>query len=122
VDERGGLRILIVDDLRDFRVAAQELFERRGHVVVAAVGSRDDALHAAVRLAPDLVLLDMRLGAESGVDIARALAARCPGLPVVLMSMGDLTVSSDIVEASGARGFLLKDRLLSTDLRAFLET
>jgi two-component system, NarL family, nitrate/nitrite response regulator NarL len=121
VDERGGLRILIVDDLRDFRMAAQELFERRGHVV-AAVGSRDDALEAAVRLAPDLVLLDMRLDGESGVDIARALGARCPGLPVVLMSMGDLTVSSDLVEASGARGFLLKDRLLSTDLRVFLET
>jgi two-component system, NarL family, nitrate/nitrite response regulator NarL len=122
VDKSGGLRILIVDDLRDFRIAAQELFERRGHVVVAAVTSRNDALEAAVRLAPDLVLVDMRLGGESGVDTASALAARCPGLPVVLMSMGDLAISSELLEAYGARGFLLKDRLLSTDLRTFLET
>jgi two-component system nitrate/nitrite response regulator NarL len=120
--EREGLRILIVDDFADFRAAAKELLERRGHVVVEGVGNGEDALNAAARLAPDLILLDIRLAGESGVDVARELTARWPDLPVVLMSLGDLSVSPTIVEDSGARGFVLKNHLLSTDLRTFLET
>jgi two-component system, NarL family, nitrate/nitrite response regulator NarL len=115
-----GLRILIVDDLPDFRAAARELLERRGHVVVAAVPDGKDALEAAARLDPDLVLLDMRLENESGIDVARALTAECPGLAVVLMSVADPGSRAKLVEASGARAFILKELLASTDLRTFL--
>jgi len=110
MDEAGGLRILIVDDLPDFRAAARELLEQRGHVVVGAVADGKDALEAAARLEPELVLLDMRLEHESGVDVARMLAVEWPGLAIVLMSVADPGSPAKLVETSGARGFILKDR------------
>ena len=121
MDDTAGLRILIVDDLPEFRAAAQELLEGRGHVVVAAVANGTDALEAAARLAPELVLVDMRLAGESGIDVARALTTQHPGISVVLMSILDPGSTVNLAETCGARGFVVKDLLASTDLRSFLE-
>ena len=114
------LRILIVDDSPEFRAAAQELLEHRNHVVVASVGSGDDAIDACTRLAVDLALVDVRLGDERGTDLAHALVTTCPGLAVVLVSHSDLADSS-VVDGRVVRGFIVKTRLSTTDLRTFVE-
>jgi DNA-binding NarL/FixJ family response regulator len=111
---------LIVDDQPAFRDAASEWLHARGHVVVAEAEDGQGALAAAARFAPDAVLLDIGLGSESGFDVARALADAYPGLAVLLISITDAGVSAERVRESGARGFLLKERLITADLEALL--
>jgi DNA-binding NarL/FixJ family response regulator len=108
------VRVLIVDDHTAFRAATRELLERRGHEVAAEAASGVEALDAAARLELDLVLLDVRLDDESGVDVARALATARPGLAVVLMS-ADTSPPSDAF-AAGARAYVSKRRLHTVDL------
>jgi two-component system response regulator EvgA len=109
------LRVVIVDDQPSFRSAARALLGARGHVVVADVGDRRAALEAVAQFDPDVVLLDVSLGEESGLDVARSLVSGRPGIAVVLMSI-DETVSQEGVRASGARGFVPKAKLFDADL------
>ncbi len=62
---------MIVDDQPVFRQVARELLEIRGYAVVAEASCAAEALAAVERLAPDAGLLDVRLGEESGHDVAR---------------------------------------------------
>jgi DNA-binding NarL/FixJ family response regulator len=70
--------VLIVDDQPVFRRAAHELLEARGYAVVGEAGCAAAALQAAKQLEPDAVLLDVRLGDESGHEVARALTRFAP--------------------------------------------
>jgi DNA-binding NarL/FixJ family response regulator len=113
------LSVLIVDDQPSFRRAARELLEARGYAVVAEAVCSVTALEALARLQPDAVLLDVRLGPESGFDIARALTRARPGLAVLLVSADVPQACLARVYECGARGFLLKPRLIDADLEAF---
>jgi two-component system nitrate/nitrite response regulator NarL len=62
---------VIVDDQPVFRQVARELLEIRDYAVVAEASCAAQALAAVERLAPDAGLLDVRLGEESGHDVAR---------------------------------------------------
>src|SRR4051794_41878293 len=82
------LRCLIVDDSPGFLLAARRLLERQGICVVGEASTTEEALQQAERLRPDVTLVDIQLGAESGFDVARRLwqaAAPVPS-PVLLIS------------------------------------
>lgn len=113
------LRVLIVDDQRVFRRAARALLEARGYAVVGEAGCAAEALEAAKQLEPDAVLLDVRLGDESGHEVARALTRFDTAPAVLLVSCTDEGDGGESVRGCGARGFLLKDRLAVTDLGRF---
>ena len=83
------MRVLIVDDQASFRAAARELLEARGHTVAAEAADGREAMAAAASTAPDVVLLDIGLGGESGFDVARALTQAWPELAVLLVSITD---------------------------------
>jgi CheY-like chemotaxis protein len=113
------VRVVVVDDQADFREAARELLEKRGHVVVAEAANGDEALAAIARTDPEVVLMDVRLGDESGLDVTRVLTSRWPELPVLLMSV-DSSASSADVRVSGARAHVSKTRLHVIDLAALV--
>jgi len=113
------LRVLIVDDQPVFRRAVRALLEARGYAVVGEAGCAVTALQAAKRLEPDAVLLDVRLGDESGYEVARALTRFDPAPAILLVSCTDQEEGDEHVRACGARGFLLKGRLAVTDLGRF---
>jgi two-component system, NarL family, nitrate/nitrite response regulator NarL len=103
------MRVLLIDDHALFRVGLEGLLEQRNIEVVAAVGSGTEGLRMAQELAPDVVLLDLRMPEMGGLDVLRRLREANPNVPVVM-----LTTSSDeqdLVESLrlGARGYLLKD-------------
>jgi len=103
------LRVLIVDDHTLFRSGLTELLERRGIEVCAAVGDGEAGIEAAKAMAPDVVLLDLRMPEIDGLAVLDRLHAELPDLAVVI-----LTTSSqerDLVDSlrAGARGYLLKD-------------
>jgi DNA-binding NarL/FixJ family response regulator len=112
-------RVLIVDDQPSFRELAREVLHRRGYTVVGEAGCSATAIDAALRLQPDAVLLDLRLGDESGFEVAWALGSACPQAKVLLVSNQDYGHCRERLRFCGARGFLLKSQLASVDLAAF---
>jgi DNA-binding NarL/FixJ family response regulator len=114
------IRVLIVDDQPPFRRVARELLHHRGYIVVGEAGCPEGAVEAAMRLEPDAVLLDIRLGDASGFDVAWELRSAAPDAAVVLMSTLDYGHCRDRVRFCGARGFVLKSDLATAELADFL--
>jgi DNA-binding NarL/FixJ family response regulator len=112
-------RVLIIDDAPVFREVAREVLERRGYVVAGEADSAASAVEAVARLAPDAVLVDVRLRDGDGFELSAALTRAHPELAVLLASADRVPPSPERVQACGARGFVLKSRLASTDLTQF---
>jgi DNA-binding NarL/FixJ family response regulator len=113
------VRVLIVDDQPSFRELAREVLRRRGYTVVGEAGCSASAIDTAQRLEPDAVLLDVRLGDESGFEVAWALGRKCPRAAVLLVSNQDYGHCRERLRFCGARGFVLKSRLASVRLRDY---
>jgi DNA-binding NarL/FixJ family response regulator len=112
-------RVLIVDDQASFRNMARRVLEWRGYLVAGEADCAAAAMDAAVRLAPDAVLLDVGLGRTSGFEVASALKQACPGAAVLLVSAYDYRDCTALLRACGARGFLLKSELAHADLAGY---
>jgi DNA-binding NarL/FixJ family response regulator len=100
------LRCLIVDDNQPFLGAACILLERQGISVVGVATTSAEALRLAKELRPDVVLIDIRLGDESGFDLARRLRGT-----VILISTHARSDYAEEIAASPAAGFIPKARL-----------
>jgi len=111
-------RVLVVDDDPRFRELAREVLEFRGCRVVGEAGTGAAARLAAGRLAPDAVLLDVRLPDESGFEVCAALteARRAPA--VLLVSATDYG-ACEVVARCGAQGFALKSDLVAIELARY---
>ena len=105
-----ALRCLIVDDNARYGEAARALLEREGVEVVGVATNGQQSAWLARRFRPDVVLVDIHLGAESGFDLARRLVAdaRGPVPDVILTSTHDELEFLDLIDASPAIGFLGK--------------
>nr|WP_067651811.1 response regulator transcription factor [Nocardia harenae] len=101
-------RCLIVDDNPAFCDKARSVLEADGIEVVGLASSLRDAVAAARSARPDLALVDIDLGAESGFDVIEALHAEPGPLALVLMSTHDELEFADLIEASPALGFVPK--------------
>lgn len=106
-------RCLIVDDNARFLAVARTSLERDGLEVVGTASTVADALAQADRLHPDVVLVDIALGAESGFDLTRRLVERHPHLRarVVLISTRREEDYADLIALSPAAGFVWKAQL-----------
>jgi DNA-binding NarL/FixJ family response regulator len=104
------IRVLIVDDHAVFRQGLQLSLENMPDLEV--VGDREDgasAVDACAELAPDVVLMDIRMPGMSGIDAARLISERHPAVRVVMLTGSQ---SEDDLFASiraGASGYLLKE-------------
>ena len=107
------LRCLLVDDNEAFLEAASLLLEREGVTIVGVASSIAEALRQARALRPDVILVDIGLGEESGFDLARLLAedGRGGGAEVILISTGAEADYSELIDESPAAGFLAKSEL-----------
>ena len=112
------LRLLLVDDHVIVREGIRAVREEQDDLcVVGECGSGDEALEAAPKLAPDIVLLDLNMPGISPVDTIKGLRAKLPSVRVmVFTSFGDDQLVRDTIDA-GATGFLLKDALQEELLR-----
>ena len=117
------LRSLLVDDNSRFLAAACDVLEREGIEVVGMASTTDEATRLAAALRPDVCLVDIDLGDESGFDLARRLAEPGDGAPrVVLISAYPEGDFSDMIADSPAVGFLPKPELSAARIRAMLAT
>jgi CheY-like chemotaxis protein len=117
------MRCLIVDDSADFANAARRLLERDGVTVVDVASTGAEALRSFEELRPDVTLVDVNLGAESGFDLAEQLHRS--GLPtpppVILISTHAEQDFADMIATSPAIGFLSKMVLTDAAIRELVD-
>jgi DNA-binding NarL/FixJ family response regulator len=117
-----AFRVLIVDDNRQFLEAARGLLQREGLRVIGVAATSDEALRRAEELQPEVVLVDIRLGGESGFDLARRLADHQQGgLAVILISTHSEADFADLIAESPALGFLPKPELSADAIRRIVD-
>jgi CheY-like chemotaxis protein len=108
-----SIRCLLVDDSDAFLKAASILLQREGMTVVGVASNSAEALRQARALRPDVILVDIGLGDESGFDLARLLAQDGQGgdAEVILISARAETDYAELIAESPAAGFLVKSEL-----------
>ena len=113
------LRCLIVDDNDPFLEVAADTLSGDDLDVVGTARTSAEALRQVVELQPDVVLVDINLGDESGLELARMLVERFPGLSsgVVLISSRAEKDFGGLVKASPAAGFIAKTQLSGRAVR-----
>lgn len=113
------IRIVIVDDHTLIRAALRMLLESRpGVVVVGEAAGLDDALSTTSREQPDIVLLDLDLGAVNGVDMLPQLHTAAPKTHVVVLTGVRDVESHRRAVRLGAVGLVLKDKAAEVLLQA----
>ncbi|MCU1614759.1 MAG: putative response regulator, partial [Frankiales bacterium] len=113
------MRCLIVDDNPGFLEAARGLLQQEGMVVVGVASSGAEAVRHIAELHPDVTLLDIDLGDESGFDVARRLTddpGVDPGFLIMISSHAEDDFA-DLIESSPAIGFLGKPSLSADAIR-----
>jgi DNA-binding NarL/FixJ family response regulator len=114
-------RCLIVDDSRRFIDAARGLLERQGLRVVGTATNGSDAVQLARQLRPDVTLVDIDLGGESGFEVARQLQRHGTPAPVILISTHSEEDYRDLIAASPVLGFVSKADLSAVAIRGLLQ-
>jgi two-component system, NarL family, response regulator DevR len=120
--ETRPLRLLVVDDHEVVRQGLVALLDRRERFqVVAEAGTVEEALDAARRFLPDLVIMDVRLPDGSGIEACREIRSELPKTRVVMLTSypDEEAVLSAII--AGASGYLLK-QIRARDLVSSLES
>jgi DNA-binding NarL/FixJ family response regulator len=116
------LRCLLVDDSDAFLQAASVLLEREGMTVAGVASNSAEALRQARALRPDVILVDVGLGDESGFDLARLLPRDGQGghAAVIMISARPGADYADLVNESPAAGFLAKSELSARGIERIL--
>ncbi len=106
------IRVVIADDQPVVRAGFQTILDAQADIdVVAEVGDGRQAVDAARRLHPDVVLMDIRMPSMDGLEATRHLAGPDVADPVRVLVLTTFDLDDYVYEAlrSGASGFLLKD-------------
>jgi CheY-like chemotaxis protein len=117
------LRCLVVDDSPALLDSLRNLLEREGLTVASTAGTIADAIRAVEDERPDVALVDIDLGSESGFDlveeITRNHAAACPA--TILISAHAESDFADLIAASPALGFLSKSELTAAGVMRLMD-
>jgi DNA-binding NarL/FixJ family response regulator len=118
-----ALGVLIVDDNGLFLEAARDRLEQGGLRVVGVAATSAEALRRTEELRPEVVLVDVMLGTESGFELARRLAARHPngGPAVILISTYSAADYAGPIAESPAAGFVPKQELSADAIRRIVD-
>ena len=113
MSDRSPVRVLVVDDDEDDYLLTEALFNQiRGQpYVVDWAPSAEAARHAVLQQSHAVYLVDSRLGAESGLDLARALLDQGVSTPIIMLTgQGDYTLDLQAM-ALGVADYLVKSEL-----------
>ena len=110
-------RVLLAEDDRFLRKAAETALKRHGFTVVPA-GDGEEALRLARAEPPDLVLLDLIMPKMQGFEVLRALKADPGTAPIPVVILSNLGQDGDVKQAmeAGAAGYFVKANLSLQDL------
>jgi len=114
------VRVLIVDD-NDAMLARAAAVLARGCSVVGAVKDGPSALDAAVRLHPDVIVLDISMPGMSGFEVASRLRESGSTAALVFLTVHDEEEFVVVAKSVGGTGYVTKPRLASDLMHAVLE-
>ena len=106
------LRILVADDHEDFRRVVHEFLDRLPNIsVVGEASDGKEAVEQVERLHPDVVLMDISMPRQNGLDATRIIKERWPFTKVVIATMHDNALYRSQAREAKADDFLLKSTL-----------
>jgi two-component system response regulator NreC len=104
------ISVVLVDDHAVVRAGIRLLLERQDDIeVIGEAGTAKDALFRARALKPDVILLDVVMPGESGIDVLPRLLAESPETRILVLSMQDDPSYVREAFAAGAQGYVLKE-------------
>jgi DNA-binding NarL/FixJ family response regulator len=116
------LRCLIVDDNAPFLEGSADLLRREGLDVVGVASNSAQAIRLVSELRPDVTLVDVDLGDEDGLELARQLSDSSAAYSnVILISTHSEADLAHLIAATPALGFIPKTRLSAQAIRDLLE-
>jgi DNA-binding NarL/FixJ family response regulator len=111
-------RILIVDDHPIFRMGMQALINQEADLTVCGVAENLSKARAALTTAPDIVIVDISLDGDNGLDLVREIAGSTRPVPVLVLSMHDESVWAERAIRAGARGYIMKKSVSESVIQA----
>jgi DNA-binding NarL/FixJ family response regulator len=103
-----AIRVLVIDDHELVHLGCRSAFDGAGFEVVGTVADADSAIRAAADSAPDVILLDARLGDHDGLAAIPALRAAAPRARIVVFSAFAPRAYVSRAAAAGAQAYVLK--------------
>jgi DNA-binding NarL/FixJ family response regulator len=117
-----AIRCLIVDDNASFLEEAAAILQRDGLVIAGFASNTREAIERARQLQPDVALVDISLGSESGLELARRLVDLDEGAPtVILISTHAETDFAELIEEAPVAGFVPKAELSASTIRRLVD-
>jgi DNA-binding NarL/FixJ family response regulator len=107
-------KVLLVDDHPVVREGLSLRINRQNDMVVCGEAENGaEALEKAAALCPDIVVLDLILRDDNGLDVLKDIKIRHPRLPVLVLSIQDERIYAGRVLQAGARGYIMKQEVTS---------
>jgi len=103
------VRVLLIDDHALVRKGLEELLQSRGVEVVASAGSGDEGVTQALKLSPDIILLDVKMPGMTGTETLKKLRESGITAPIIMLTMSREDEDLRTALHGGAQGYLLKD-------------
>jgi DNA-binding NarL/FixJ family response regulator len=112
--------VVIADDHPSFRASARAILQAEGFEVIGEAEDGKGAIAAVGELRPDVLLLDVQLPDVDGFAVCRTCGLNGGSPAVVLVSSRDACDYGELIEQSGARGFIPKAELSGAALTELL--
>jgi DNA-binding NarL/FixJ family response regulator len=117
-----SLRILLCDDNDNFRKLLTEYVNSiPGAVVVGEAIDGVDVIDKTELLDPDLVLMDLSMPNQSGLDATKTIKDKWPGKAVIILTLYEDSVYKELADEFNADGFIAKSSI-KTQLPALIQT
>jgi DNA-binding NarL/FixJ family response regulator len=115
------VRCVIVDDNPGFLITASKLLDRQGVSIVAVATNSAEALECIQEQRPDVAVVDLKLGDESGFRLAEQIANSPVPPHVILTSTHSESEYGELIDASPVLGFIPKEQLSPEAIRRLVE-
>jgi DNA-binding NarL/FixJ family response regulator len=102
-------RVMLVDDHPLLRQGIAELVNSEGNLEVCGeAGNMQDAFTPAGQLKPDLIIVDVSLNGNNGIELMKNLSSRYATIPLLAYSMHDESIYAERALRAGAKGYVMK--------------
>ena len=121
-NEPQKIRVLIADDHRMFAEALEAILSTDQRLEVAGqAGDGAEAVRLALKLEPDVILMDIAMPIMDGLQATKQIRKRLPSARVLMLTGSNSKIDVDRAREAGAAGYVTKERIAAELIDAILE-